>query len=139
MTLQAPNGRSLGEELRDAKTSRVRRRDGGTARRVQRAFLGLLMEKPEATTDELRDVVSVSDEWAIRGLGAAMNGLARDRLIRCVGFATSKRSARHANLIRVWTLAVDHVAVRRWLAAHPEYSADAPESPAIGTRETNQP
>jgi len=88
-------------------------------RRIQRAFLDTLLRKSEATTDAVSDATPL--EIRKNCVGAAVNHLARAKLISFVCFAVSTRPDRHACPVRVWRLG-QREKVLRWLATHPELS-----------------
>jgi hypothetical protein len=122
-----------GEALKLAMTSLVERFKPVWTRRIQRAFLGLLIEQQTGTTDDIRSDVDVPPESGTAIWGAAVQGLAQARLIRRLDYVTSSRPERHGCPIGLWTLAVEHADVRRWLDAHPDLhdpepdDAEAPE------------
>lgn len=86
-------------------------------RRIQRAFLDSLLSKGETTTDAVSDATPL--EVRKNCVGAAVNHLAKAKLISFVCFAISTRPDRHACPVRVWRLG-DRGEVLQWLAAHPD-------------------
>jgi hypothetical protein len=64
-------------------------------RRIQRAFLQLLIEREVGTTDDIRPIVDVPASAGTSTWGAAIQGLVKARLIRRVEYVTWSRAERN--------------------------------------------
>lgn len=87
--------------------------------RGRRALLGALLDRGEATADDVRAAVDLPEEINPVCLGAVPGPLAQAGIIERVGFAESRRPDAHARPVSVWRLA-DRDAALAWLAVHPD-------------------
>lgn len=87
--------------------------------RGRRALLAALLDRGEATADDVRDAVELPDEINPVCLGVVPGLLAHAGIIERVGFAESRRPDAHARPISVWRLA-NRDAALAWLTAHPD-------------------
>jgi hypothetical protein len=111
-------GRDEGDDRKRRATSRVARARRVWTRRIQRAFLALLMERQTGIVDDIRGRVKPPTDAGTALWGAATLGLALRGLIRRVEFTPSSRPERHGCFIGVWTLNVEHAKARHWLDTH---------------------
>jgi hypothetical protein len=112
-------GLSEGERRRDAALDLLQQHRACLVRRVQRAFLALLLDGAPSTSDPVRAQVRLPPGSDPRCVGAAVRGLAALRLIRRAGLARSTRPEAHGRDLPLWALA-DRAAALAWLADHPE-------------------
>ncbi|MBI5863435.1 MAG: hypothetical protein HZB38_02765 [Planctomycetes bacterium] len=96
--------------------------------RGRRALLAALLDRGEATADDVRRAVALPAGIDPVCLGVVPGDLARAGIIERVGFATTARPEAHARPVSVWRLA-DRSAALAWLAAHP----DRPDAPPAET------
>jgi hypothetical protein len=94
-------------------------------RRVQRAYLALLLAGGPSTTDPVRALVPIPDGTDPRLVGAAVRALAELRLIHRVGLSRSMRPEAHGRDLPLWAVS-DRAAALAWLAAHPDLPDPAP-------------
>lgn len=87
--------------------------------RGRRALLAALLDRGEATADDVRAAVELPDKINPVCLGAVPGPLALAGIIERVGFAETRRPDAHARPVSVWRLA-DRDAALVWLAAHPD-------------------
>jgi hypothetical protein len=142
-----------GEAHKLEKTAHVRRHKLVATRRVQRGFVTRLMSTGQATTDDIRGSVNLPDACGTAVWGAAIQGLAKARLIRHRNYVTSSRPERHGCPIGSWELNVEHAEAEQWLRLHPDFpdpdedngegvpspSGSAPPSPSPLAISINQP
>lgn len=93
---------------------------------ARRRFLSHALQHGTVTTDDARTDLTIPKGVDPVCLGAVPGGLARQRIIRRVGFVNSKRPEAHARPVSVWELRDVGKAVA-WLRANPE-----PLPPEIG-------
>lgn len=128
------SGSSAGEPARD-DARRAGRREGERRRDValtlletlrarvilmgRRVMLGVMLERGEATADDVYAGVTLPHGVRAVCLGAVPRPLSTARIIdRTTRRVRSSRERRHACDIPVWRL-VDRDAAERWLAEHP--------------------
>ncbi len=102
--------------------------------RGRRALLAALLDRGEATADDVRRAVALPDGIDPVCLGTVPGELARAGIIARIGFATTARPEAHARPVSVWRLA-DRAAALAWLAAHPD-RPDPAERGAGGPEQT---
>ena len=107
-----------GMRRRDAAFTLLEARRAALVRGARRAFLGRLLERGEATIDDVRDVVPLPDGIDPKTFGPIAKALAKLGIIEAAGFAKSRRFEAHARPITVWRLK-DRAAGLRWLEANP--------------------
>lgn len=112
-------GRAEGERLRDAALALLRLHRAVLVRRVQRAYLDLLLTRGPSTSDPVRARVPIPPGIDPRLVGAAVRQLGELGLIRRAGLARSERPEAHGRDLAVWEIA-DRDAALAWLAAHPD-------------------
>jgi hypothetical protein len=112
-------GHAEGERLRDDALRLLRDRRAVLVRRVQRAYLRLLLDRGPSTTDPVRAAVPIPAGTDPRVVGAAVRQLAELELILRAGMSRSVRPEAHRRDLPVWAVA-DRAAALGWLAAHPE-------------------
>lgn len=98
---------------------RVRRLRKGVVLRARRALLTVLLERGEASADDVRAAVALPEGVNAKVFVAVPGTLAELRLIEHVGFAKTNRKTAHARPISIWRL-LDRVAALTWLATHPD-------------------
>ena len=81
-------------------------------------FVGRLLDRGEATIDDVRDVVSLPNGIGPKVFGPIGIGLANAGIIQSVGMVKSKRPEAHGRKIELWRLK-DRAAALRWLEANP--------------------
>jgi len=91
--------------------------------RGRRALLSALLATGQATADDVRDVVELPNGINPKCFGAVPSALAREGIIRRVGYVPARRPDAHARPVSVWAL-VDRDAAMRWLADHPDRPDD---------------
>ncbi len=111
--------------------------------RGRRALLITLIERGEATADDVRRAVELPDGISAVCLGAVPGELARRGIVQRVGFATTARPEAHARPVSIWALR-DRAAALRWLTAHPDRrdpveDADEGFLFSMGTRKNEGP
>jgi hypothetical protein len=104
-----------GETLRDEAMLTLYVHHGHKVLHAQRMFVGLLLERGQATVDDLHAALGQLADGNPRRLGAAMHGLRRAGLIRRLAFVETGRRVAHARPVSVWQLA-NADAARAWLA-----------------------
>jgi hypothetical protein len=128
-------GATEGERRRDEALALLRDRRAELVRRVQRAYLTLLLDGGPSITDPIRDLVPIPAGIDPRLVGAAVRGLAELRLIRRAGLSRSIRPEAHGRDLPRWEIA-DRDAALAWLAANPDpetaQSAYKQELPLFG-------
>jgi hypothetical protein len=107
-----------GEQRRDSALQLMRDRRAPLVRRVQHAFLSLLLDRGPSTTDPIRAVVPIPQGTDPRLVGAAVRQLAEEGLIRRVGLSRSARPEAHGRDLPLWAI-TDRSNALGWLAAHP--------------------
>jgi hypothetical protein len=127
-TLSSPTaGLAAGERRRDAALALLRLRRAVLVRRVQRAYLALLLDRGPSTTDPVRAAVPIPEGTDPRLVGAAVRGLAELQLIRRAGLSRSVRPEAHGRDLPLWEIA-DPAAARAWLDSHPELAGSGASS-----------
>lgn len=86
-------------------------------RRLRRAMLEALLQKGQATVDDIRDQVELPDSINPKLVGAVPSGL--KGIIRKVGSSKTTRSVAHARDVSIWEL-LDRSAAEAWLREHPD-------------------
>lgn len=123
-----PNSLIAGRAARDAGMDQAAARKERQIRQGALSFLDALLASPDgtATTDDATDRLDGAYEDGGRWRGSITRRLAGKRLIRRIGFITSKRASRHAGPVGVWQIQ-DAAAVERerdelrdWLVTHPD-------------------
>lgn len=110
-------GQAEGERRKDAAIGLLAIHREAWVRKIQRDFVRVLLQKGEATSDEVSDNTPLAVRKSC--LGAAVNHLSRASVIKFVRFTISARPDRHACPTRVWRIA-DRGKALRWLSAHPD-------------------
>jgi hypothetical protein len=87
-------------------------------RAAQRVLLGLLLDRGQATVDDLRSGLGLRDGEPSRWLGAVPGELRRAGIIARAGYAETARAVAHARPVSVWELR-DRAAALAWLGEHP--------------------
>lgn len=108
-----------GERRRDGALQLLRDRRAVLVRRVQRAFVTLLLERSPSTIDPIRAIVPIPRGIDPRLMGAAVRELANVRLIYRVGLSRSVRPEAHGRDLPLWVIS-DETAARTWLRTHSE-------------------
>jgi hypothetical protein len=116
-----------GERRKLAALTRLAARREALVRRGRRALLQVLLERPEATADHVRQIVELPAGINAKVFGAAPGELAEAGIIVAAGFAKSARPEAHARLVQIWRLA-DRTAAIGWLRSHPDLP-DVPDAP----------
>jgi hypothetical protein len=111
-----------GEALRDAALALLAERRASLVRAGQRALLGALLERGEATADDVRALVPLPAGIRPCLYGAVPLPLADLGLIRAAGYRRTERPQGHARPVAVWQLA-DRAGAVTWLRDHPELEA----------------
>jgi hypothetical protein len=120
-----------GGDRRDAALQLLLDRRAMLTRRIQRAYLALLLDRGPSTTDPVRALVPIPAGTDPRVVGAAVRALARLHLIHRAGLSRSTRPPAHARDLCVWAI-TDHADALAWLAAHPELPAPGdPDHPTV--------
>jgi hypothetical protein len=110
---------SEGERLKLKAFSLLEVRRQALIRRARRALLAVLIDRGEATADDVWAVVTVPQGINPKLFGAVPGELAALGIITAEGYAKSARREAHARPVQVWLLADSDAAVR-WLLEHPE-------------------
>ncbi len=121
-------GLAEGDRRRDAALQLLRDRRAVLVRRVQRAYLDLLLCRGPSTTDPVRTAVPIPGGIDPRLVGAAVRQLAELELIHRAGLARSVRPEAHGRDLPLWAVS-DRAAALDWLTRYPELpdvDADAP-------------
>lgn len=119
-------GCTEGDRRRDTALTLLRDRRAALVRRVQRAYLALLLDSGPSTTDPVRAAVPIPSGIDPRLVGAGVRGLGELRLIHRVGLSRSTRPEAHGRDLPVWAIA-DRAAALAWLDTHPDLPDLAPE------------
>lgn len=115
-----PAGQAEGEARKRADFDRFRTRRLSFLRGCQRALLQNLLERGEATIDDVRAVVPIPPNVNPKTIGATPTELAVAGIIAdSVRAEKSRRPEAHARKITVWQL-IDRHAALAWLDEHPE-------------------
>jgi hypothetical protein len=112
-------GGNEGERRRDEALTLLRDRRAALVRRLQRAYIDLLLMDGPITSDPLRAAVPLPSGTDPRVVGAAVRALATAGLIHRAGLARSTRPEAHGRDLPLWQIA-DPAAAAGWLADHPE-------------------
>ncbi len=112
-------GRHEGERRRDRALTGLELHRAALVRRLQRAYLDLLLSCGPSTSDSLRALVPLPAGTEPRIVGAAVRGLATAGLIRRAGLSRSTRPQAHGRDLAVWECA-DRDGAAAWLADHPD-------------------
>lgn len=123
-TLKSP-GLIEGERRKERKLSVLAARRELYVMRGRRALLTKLIDDDAATTDIVRDAVTLPKELDPKLFGAVPGPLAMAGIIRADGFAKTCRPKAHARPVTVWRL-VDRAKAEQWLTDHPDRSDDVP-------------
>lgn len=116
----ADRGRRNGMRRRDAAHAVLETRRESVIRQARRVLLTVLLERGEATADDVYAGITVPSGVDPVCLGCVPGPLARAAIIAATGrYVRSSRPIRHASDIRVWRL-VDRDAAEGWLRDHPE-------------------
>lgn len=116
-----------GLRRRDAALQLLRHYRPVLIRRVQRAFLALLLDGGPLTIDPVRDAVPIPAGIDPRLVGSAVRQLGESGLITRVGLSRSIRPEAHGRDLPLWAIA-DRAAALAWLAEHldlPDSDSDA--------------
>jgi hypothetical protein len=114
-----------GDDRRDATLADLESRRARYVLRARRAFALALLQKGEATADDVYSAVHLPVGVDPRCLGCVPKPLARSGIVRAAGFVKSERPERNSSYIHRWEL-VDRERAIRWLFDHP----DVPETDA---------
>ena len=115
-----PHHAASGEALRDAALCLLRVHRAALVRRIQRAYIGRLIDHGPDTSDAVRALVPIPAGIDPRVVGAAVRALSADGgLIYSTGRRRSRRPLAHARNLDVWAVR-DRAAAQRWLIEHPE-------------------
>lgn len=126
----ADRGRREGERRRDAAHAVLEARRESLIRQGRRVLLTVLLERGEATADDVYAGVMIPSGVDPVCLGCVPGPLARAGIIAATGrYVRSSRPMRHASDIRVWRL-VHRDAAERWLRDHPELPLGDDDRPA---------
>jgi hypothetical protein len=101
--------------------------------RGRRALLAALLDRAEATTDDVRRAVTLPDGIDPVCFGTVPGELARAGIVERARFAKTARPEAHARPVSVWRLR-DRAVALAWLAAHP----DRPDPAECGAGEPKQ-
>jgi hypothetical protein len=124
-------GLADGDSRRDAALELLREYRAMLVRRVQRAYLELLLDAGPSTTDPVRDAVPIPAGTDPRLVGAAVRHLAELDLIHRAGLSRSRRPEAHGRDLPIWAVSC-RAAALAWLADHPELPDQAAD---IGGRQ----
>lgn len=123
-----------GKRRKDSAFMLLKARRAALVRRAQRALLGTLIDRGEATIDDVRSIVPLSAGIGPKAFGPVGNELAYAGIIEAAGFVKSRRPKAHARPVTLWRLK-DRDAALRWLEANPLY----PEPLADVSPQTSEP
>jgi hypothetical protein len=112
-------GEAEGERHRDQALTLLRDRRAVLVRRVQRAFLELLLTAGPSTCDPVRAAVPIPRGTDPRLVGADCRALAELKLIHRAGLSRSTRPEAHCRDLPKWALS-DPAAAADWLSKNPE-------------------
>lgn len=96
----------------------------------RRALLQTLLTRDAATADDVRELVPVPPGVDPKAFGAVPAGLARDGIIRRLGFTQTSRPQAHARPVSIWGLA-DRGKAERWLLENPDPLPQSSFAPLI--------
>jgi hypothetical protein len=96
--------------------------------RARRALLSVLIERAEATADDVRELIPLPPGINAKVFGAVPSVLAETGIIVADGFAKSTRPEAHARPVQRWRLA-DRDGAKQWLRTHPDLPDVEPEIP----------
>jgi hypothetical protein len=119
-------GSAEGERRRDHALRLLRERRAVLIRRVQRAFLALLLDRGPSTTDPVRTAVPIPAGTDPRLVGSAIRQLAELELIYRSGLSRSMRPEAHGRDLPLWAIA-DREGALAWLNLHHELPEPNPE------------
>jgi len=131
MTTTTTRPTAEGERRKSAAFALLAAHREAMIRRARRELLKVLLDRGEATIDDVRAVVPVPDGINPKALGPVPGGLAEAGIIVAHGYAKSTRPEAHARPVQVWRLA-DRAAAIHWLAMHPELPEPTPEPSDLG-------
>ncbi len=114
----SPAGLADGDR-RCAALQLLRKRRAALIRRVQHAYLILLLDRGPSTTDPVRSTVPIPEGTDPRLVGAAVRQLAELELIHRAGLSRSVRPEAHGRDLPLWTVS-DRAAALAWLTCNPE-------------------
>ena len=92
----------------------------------RRALLAALLERGEATADDVRRAVPLPPSVGPKVFGAVPGELAEAGIIAADGYTTSNRPEAHARPVQRWRL-VNRDAALTWLKDHPDQPTPPPE------------
>jgi hypothetical protein len=96
-------------------------------RRYQHAFLDQMVELGEVFSPDFNDQFEVPVGIRRVFMGAAVNELARRRLIRSTGSPRyTTQGGRHGTYLEVWQLGTDRAGIDAWKTTHPIPPAPEP-------------
>jgi hypothetical protein len=124
-----------GEHLKLAAFALLAASREALIRRARRALLAVLLDRGEATIDDVRVAVPVPDGINPKAFGPVPGELAEAGIIAAHGYAKSTRPEAHARPVQVWRLA-DRAAALHWLAMHPDLPE--PEPADLGDQFNNK-
>lgn len=104
-----------GERLKRAALNLLTELRADIIAEARRAMLRVLLDKGEATADDVRAVVTIPDEMNPKLFGAVPSELAAEGFIEAAGFVRSKRPKAHARPLTRWRL-IDRPGAEAWLA-----------------------
>src|SRR5260370_1574661 len=107
------------ERRRDDALQLLRDRRAVLVRRVQRAYLALLLDRGPSTTDPVRAAVPIPEGTDPRLVGAAVRQLAELKLIHRTGMSRSTRPEAHGRDLPLWAIS-DRARTLAWLASNLE-------------------
>ena len=113
---------STGQELKAAAFDLLEVTREEIILKARRRFGDALLRNGEATTDDAREGLEIPEGVDPVCLGAVPGFLARQGIIRRVGYRPSLRPEAHARPLSIWGL-LDASKLLAWLAAHPEREA----------------
>ncbi len=124
-----------GEALKLAALKLLSERRADFIGQARRAMLRVLLDRGEATADDVRAAVTIPDELDPKLFGAVPSALAAEGFIAPAGYKRSKRPVAHARPLTVWRLA-DRPGAEAWLAAtdlQSNLSTTINKTPGAGT------
>src|SRR5919204_3065290 len=95
---------AAGEDRRDAALRLLRDHRAVLVRRVQRAYLALLLDHGPSTIDPVRAAVLIPEGTDPRLVGAAVRQLGELRLIHRAGLSRSVRPEAHGRDLPLWAV-----------------------------------